>query len=240
MRVRPLNLRNLCYAGKRQASGECVRLSGGWGDHAEALPTCVGSAADWIDQMVVVAVGRKKTAVAAAGGECLIVELGNFVDLLGLLCVFNPNAPGALLGMWADGAGFAELNQHVLIACIFEDAADVISDEALRDAIERQLHVWLIKLNRAGIVVQMLPTSAGECCAERCFAWPCGGMGRLLKVLRVGLPQRLYGGVEQTLAQLIRLSCCVEQCLPLGRGGIESASSVELAQFGVWLVETKQ
>ena len=196
MRVRPLNLCNLCYAGKRQASGECVRLSGGGGDHAEALPAGAGAAADWIEQMVVVAAGRKKAAVTAAGGEGLIVELGNFVDLLGLLCIFNPNAPRALFGMWADGAGFAELNQHMLVACIAEDIADVISDEALGDAIERQLHVWLIKLNRVGSVVQMLPASAGEGCAEGCLTRPCAGIRGLLKVLRVGLPQRLDGRVE--------------------------------------------
>ncbi len=84
----------------------------------------------------------------------------------------------------------------MLIACIAEDIADVISDEALGDAIERQLHVWLIKLNRVGSVVQMLPSSAGECCAECCFAGSFGGIRRLLKVLRVGLPQRLDGRVE--------------------------------------------
>lgn len=107
MRVLSLNTLNRFSGGEGESGRERVGFGGGGRDHAEASPVGAGQARFGMDQMVVVAVFGEGTAVAAAGGERPVDELGGVVKFLLVVGVFDADVPGATLGVGADGARLA-------------------------------------------------------------------------------------------------------------------------------------
>ena len=155
--------------------------------------------------MVVITVPREWTAVAAASSEGLIVEFDDVVKFARIVRIFDTDIPRTLFGVRTDGACLAELDQHVLIACVFKYVVDVIRDESLRYPVEGELHARAIETNRLRVVIDVLPSGAFQCCGDLVQGGRFIGFGELLEVFCVGLPERLDGRVEQAIAQCVGL-----------------------------------
>lgn len=189
--------------------------------------------------MVEFAVFGKWAAVAATGGEGLVFELNDLMRGYAGFGCFNFDLPRTQLWVRANGARFTEFDEYILVAGGFEDFCDAVGDVALGDTVERELQSGEGEVYAVGTVFDMLPTSLRKGRGKRGWIGARGGVGLCFKMSGIGLPEWLNGGVESTVGQLVGLSDGGAEWCPIRRWVFQVAVTVELADFGLRVVEAE-
>ena len=136
------------------------------------------------------------------GGDGAVGEREGAGDRLRLRGMAEADAPGAAVGMAAEGTHLADVQQDVAHAGILQQGRDAIGNIALGDAVQRDGHARtreadLGRLDLDGAVVHqsLRPSEVG-----------CGGPlrtgARTREVRGMEAPERLHGDVEGALRPL--------------------------------------